>query len=304
MINNLTPEQKAFLPRFRNEWFRWGVCTDRSDRSKAEAAILAMYAEIGAKKPLFVWCDSPATSLLALQVLEPKSWLRDSLGASLGASLDKKLIENLDKSFWGQYESYWIAFYLFARDVLGVEYETKRSRQLDMWRDLAQSCCWWWPYENYVVVSNRPTLVKMDVNERVHSETGPAIAFSDGWEVHAWHGTVIPKSWISERDSLEPVTALTWPNIEQRRVAAEIIGWQRVLDVVGARSIDRNEDPEIGELLESDLPDSPGSRFLKVKCATGRIFVLPVPNRVKTALEANAWTYGLSEKEYRPQVRT
>ena len=74
-IESLTPEQQAALIPFRSEWFGWGTSTDRADRAKAETAILEMRSEIRATvKPVFVWCDSPATSLLALHVLQSEQW--------------------------------------------------------------------------------------------------------------------------------------------------------------------------------------------------------------------------------------
>ena len=44
-----------------------------------------------------------------------------------------------------------------------------------------------------------------------------------------------------------------------------------------------------------DLPDAPGTRFLKVKCATGRDFVLGVPSDVTTALQAQCVINQVSE---------
>jgi hypothetical protein len=98
--------------------------------------------------------------------------------------------------------------------------------------------------------------------------------------------------------------ALTWPNIEQRRCLAEIIGWKRVIEKLQPRVVDADADPEIGTLLEVDLPNSPGEKFLKVLCGTKREFVLPVPPEMQSAAQANAWTWGLSKEEYRPEVRT
>ncbi len=101
------------------------------------------------------------------------------------------------------------------------------------------------------------------------------------------------------------MVALTWNNTEQRRAAAEIIGWRRVLEWLRAITIDKDIDPEIGELVEGYLPDGEGrARFLKVQCGTGRQFVLSVPVEMRTAREANAWTYGLEPDEYRLEART
>jgi len=92
--------------------------------------------------------------------------------------------------------------------------------------------------------------------------------------------------------------------MEQRRAACEIIGWKRILEELDAKVIDEDGDPEIGILLEADIPDSGTERFLKVRCGTGREFVLPVPRHVNTALEANAWTWDMEDYEYRPEART
>jgi hypothetical protein len=385
-INELTPEQAAILPRFRDEWLHWGICTERADRPRAEAAILAMRERIGVcDKPVFVWCDSPATSLMALRFLKSPELgaslqdslqnslgnslgdLWDSLQASLGGSLHASLHDNLGVSlhaslgvslrdslqvslwdslgasfrnnlqvslgaslydslqaslqvslgtstaslmaslrdsfdnprdgfgqeWWGQHDSYWIAFYLFCRDVFGIKYNAQNSFDLDLWRDVAQSCCWWWCYQNYVIVSERPTIVRLDDREVLHSEDGPALQFLDGWAVHSWHGVRVPAQWIENRGSLTPAAALGQRNVEQRRAACEILGWATILDGLKAKLIDRDGDPTIGELLEVNLPDSGRERFLRVLCGTGRTFAIPVPPTVQTALEANAWTYDI-----------
>ena len=68
--------------------------------------------------------------------------------------------------------------------------------------------------------------------------------------------------------------------------------------------IDADKNPLIGTLLRVDLPDSPGEQFLKVRCATGREFVLCVHPGMRTAREANAWTYGISPTKYNLEART
>ena len=47
-----------------------------------------------------------------------------------------------------------------------------------------------------------------------------------------------------------------WPNIEQRRAACEIVGWNRILAELDAKSLDKHPDPQIGELVEVSLPDA------------------------------------------------
>ena len=122
--------------------------------------------------------------------------------------------------------------------------------------------------------------------------------------MYAVHGVRVPPEWITKLGALTPQLALTHTNIEQRRAACEILGWAKILAQLKAQTIDVDRDPEIGTLLRVDLPDAPGSQFLRVRCGTGREFVLPIPGNIKTARAANAWTWDLKPTQYQPEVRT
>lgn len=197
---------------------------------------------------------------------------------------------------------FWVGWYWygpssasFIIDVLGLQLAPEMELRARAYAATAQSACWWWPHSDFVMVSERPLNINRDANGRLHSATGPAISWPDGWGLYMWHGLRVPAEWILHPDKLDPQTALNWKNVEQRRAAAEIIGWARVLDALKARSVDKDEDPQIGELLEVDLPDSPKQKFLRVRCGTQRTFCLPVPPEMKTALQANAWTFRIED---------
>ena len=354
-IESLTLDQKALLPAFRSEWFARGVSTERADRAKAEAAILAMRAEIGVTtKPIFIWCESPATSLLALHVLKSAQWkkfvrdlsskipeltgaslgaslgdslgdslwdslgdslvdslvdsLRDSLRASLWDSLVASLWDSLGLEWWGQHESYWIVFYLFCRDILGVKYVAKRSHQLDMWRDIAQSCCWWWCYENYVVISERPIVCRMTEQEgRLHCEDGPALAFADGYSLFRWHGVAVPEELICHPETISVARIDGETNAEVRRVMLERYGESRYLADSGAMPVHTDG---YGTLFRKEIPDDEPIVMVRVinstpeKDGQRKTYMLRVPPTIETAHAAVAWTFGLDAKDYHPDVET
>lgn len=107
------------------------------------------------------------------------------------------------------------------------------------------------------------------------------------------------------REKLTPAVALDQENAELRRAACEIIGWETILSQLNAVVIDADPDPEIGTLLRVDLPEAPNEQFLRVQCATGRLFALPVPNDMHTAIQAQAWLWGMNEADFiKPEVRT
>jgi hypothetical protein len=49
----------------RNDWLRWALCTLPADRSAAEAALTALYAQVGQDAPRFVWVESPRAAWAA-----------------------------------------------------------------------------------------------------------------------------------------------------------------------------------------------------------------------------------------------
>lgn len=161
-------------------------------------------------------------------------------------------------------------------------------------------------HEEFCFVSDFPEFIKVDAENRSHCGNGPSHRWRDGWSLYHWHGVEIPAGWVEDKMSLSAEVALTWPNIEQRRAACEILGWEKILQELNARTIDKDEDPEIGELVEVSIPEAGEERFLRVMCGTKRQFALPVPPTMKTALQANAWTFGYDDcRDFtKPEVRT
>ena len=160
-------------------------------------------------------------------------------------------------------------------------------------------------HKEFVMISERPDIMLVDEQNRPHCATGPYCQWSDGTGLYMWHGVKVPAIWILDPKKLDPKAVLQVSNLDVRRAGLEIIGWKRVLEILEARVVDTDVDQQIGTLLEVDLPDAPKSKFLQVKCGTGRDFVLSVPDSCKTALEANAWTYGVEETIMRNyEVRT
>jgi hypothetical protein len=200
-------------------------------------------------------------------------------------------------NMWSAYDCYLTAF----RDVLGLvlpEHEKYKA-----WEACAIEGGFRVMHEDFCIVSDRPEILRVDAENRPHCEDGPSHRWRDGWSLYHWHGVRIPDEWMQGKKPTAQ-EALMWPNIEQRRAACEIVGWSKIMEQLDARVIDAHENDEIGTLLEAEIPDSGRERFLRVRCGTGRAFCLPVPPHCTTAMEANAWSYGLDPNEFAPEVRT
>lgn len=141
-----------------------------------------------------------------------------------------------------------------------------------------------------------------DAQMRVHNLQAPAIIYPGPLEIYAVHGVLVPSEWITL--GLRPEDALQQSNVELRRAACEIVGWDKILSGLSAKLIDEDSDPEIGSLWEADIPGLGRERFLRVRCGTGRQFVIPVPPNTSTALAGNAWTYDIDQQLAKVETRT
>lgn len=284
MADQFTAAQQAIIAATHAEAMRIGTCTDPADRDTTEACIAEMYALAGKRPPQFFWFDGPLSAARAI------------------GKRDKRYAKSIPPHFSGGENAYWVYHYIGGAK-LGAKYDDGQASKLALWQRLIAASGWWFPFEHVVVCADRPRVIRLDDRRVLHCETGPALECRDGHQIFAWHGTTIPDKWITERQSLKPETALTWPNIEQRRCAAEIIGWALVIGSLKHTVIDRDKDPLIGTLVEVSLPDAGRQKFLLVHCPTGRDFALVAYSSAKTALEANAASYGLTINDFQIEAR-
>ncbi|WP_211091313.1 DUF6745 domain-containing protein [Pseudothauera rhizosphaerae] len=227
-----------------------------------------------------------------------------AIGAEFGANpvFMLRCASNWSRMYQGgNMWSAWACYLAAFRDVIGLV--LPEHEKFSAWESCAIEGGFRVMHEEFCIVSDRPEIIKIDAENRPHCENGPSHRWRDGWALYHWHGVSIPGEWVTGNPP-SAKDALTWPNIEQRRAACEIVGWANILRELDARVIDEDGDPEIGTLVEAHIPDSGPERFLVVRCGTGRQFALPVPREMKTAIQSNAWTYGLNPAEFTPEVRT
>lgn len=248
----LTPKREAIIKEAHAEFLALGLCCDRADKARAEAAFARAYRTIGREPVPVIWVASPMTASLAIHVLG----LRDSLGASLGGSQ----IQPHYSYWWGQQDLYWVAYYRVAARM-GVQFETSAADRLDIMEEIGRSCMWWYPRDGIIIACDRPAAVHMDDQHRLHCEDGPAVLFRDGWSVHAVHGVRVP-AWIVEKpDEITPAKIDAEDNAEIRRVMMDRYGIGRYVAESGAKVVDQcgADHALVGlrgaRLLSRELPD-------------------------------------------------
>ncbi|MFC9594278.1 DUF6745 domain-containing protein [Streptomyces sp. NPDC056944] len=172
---------------------------------------------------------------------------------------------------------------------------------------VAEHAGWWWPYEHAVVVCERPVELHRDEAGRLDRGDGPALAFPDGFALHAWRGMAVPAGFLAGLVGLTPARIRAEENAELRRVMLEYYGYDRYLDASGARHA---HSDETGVLWRIELADDEDVVMVEVVNSTPepdgthRTYWLRVPPTTRTAREGVAWTFGLRPEAYEPLVQT
>ncbi|MFI0237805.1 DUF6745 domain-containing protein [Streptomyces sp. NPDC016845] len=199
----------------------------------------------------------------------------------------------------GQHEAAWLS----AFDSPGAE----TGPRIDGLARVARSAGWWWPYERVAVVCERPTELHRDEAGRLDSATGPALAFPDGFALHAWRGMPVPAGFLAGLAGLTPQRIRDEENAELRRVMLEHFGYDRYLTESGAEPVHRDST---GVLWRVQLPGDEDVVMVEVVNSTPepdgthRTYWLRVPPRTRTAREGVAWTFGLQADAYEPRRET
>jgi len=197
----------------------------------------------------------------------------------------------------------WLGAMEYLHDVCGLRRHTEALAGL--W-GVARSASWIVPHAHVCWLMERPQLILQDANGRLHAPDGPALRYGDGSKVYAWKGILIPARLIEQRDGIDVRSIEGVHDPQIRRCMIDILTPQRFIEQGGAYRVAQDETGilwrqrwrwEAWAAVEvvNGTPEPDG---------TFKHYFLQVPPTVRTPREAVAWTYGLSERHYRPSMRT
>lgn len=176
-------------------------------------------------------------AFFASAMIRNLSTVRGQLRDQLRGQLWDQLRDPLGREISSWWDCYWLAYMTAALPFADLESSTR----LDA---LAAACAevgWWWPMKGAVVLTDRPTVIARDKDGRPHCADGPALAYADGYAMHAWHGQRVPADLIDGGWTLERIVKER--NTEIRRCAVERMGWDVFLTKAHAELVAEAPDP-------------------------------------------------------------
>ena len=210
-----------------------------------------------------------------------------------------KSIKNLFQG--GNQWAYSHAFYEWFRHVAKLPIDWSKWIP---WNTLGEHSGPRYVHEKFVIISDFPTILKVDNENRPHSSTGPFCQWRDGFSLYAWHGIRVP-AWIIEQPHLITIEKIDGEsNAEIRRVMLDRYGFLRYLQEKKAQTIDQDTDEggEVMTLYSMPTDDDDGNPMMTIHLKNStpdpdgkvREYVVRVPPTCKTVWEARNWTFELN----------
>ncbi len=166
-----------------------------------------------------------------------------------------------DGNFW----SAWPAFITFFRYVAKLKIDYTKW---DYYEKACEHSSFRYMHEEFCIVSDRPTRLEVDSQNRPHRFDGAYMEWADGSGLYAIHGVRVP-AWICEtsKEDFTKEMILSETNVDNRRCIIQKIGIEKTIELIGAKTVDSYKSKVGGkyELINVDW-DNKGERpYLKMR---------------------------------------
>ena len=288
----------ALLERYKSAVDHWPKAVDEK---AVEVALLAHAKAVGQTQTKVVH------ALAALDALDARA-ARAAL-----AALDARAA----LYYWGWDASYYAAYAVGAREINKVSVEAQYEPLITA----LENGLWFFYFTETEIVWYSQPVIKKDVQNRPHSERGPAFEFL-GLREYFWHGV-----FIADHRVVDSPTTLTAAEIEAeqnaevRRIMIERFGQAKFLLESGAKQIHKDDfgtlfskniqgdEPLVMVKVVNATPEHDGSfkdYFLRVDPQLRPLFTGNKKGKPQamTAHNAVASTFGMCGEEYDPVLQT
>jgi len=332
MITKLTKNQESKFQYYVDKWINIGLNTDEVDMVSAVLAINKAYEVAGINPPKYfigpVVGPHEAAIAEALVQMHVKKKTVFSNARELNDRILREVDEyissgkntlklSIDNQIYGFHE-YWLSYYDFFKTECGLDLS-----KIQPLIDLASVCGWWTPMTDVAIIQNKPSLIKRDEQNRLHSVDGPAIKYRGAKnsisDVYAVHGVRVNKKIIDRDFSVQDID--NERNAEVRRVMIELYGQSKYLIDSNAEVV---HSDDFGTLYRKEIEGDEPLMMVKVVNSTIEpdgtykdYFIRVSPNAyggLKTARAAVASTWRNNDAErsfvfknpedYNPDIET
>ena len=298
-IEKLTKEQTDKLAEYAKKGVEWGLSCEPIDETAARDFGRRIMQWLKRDYLATIIVDSPyaacfAAHMLAIMEAAIAKRIPSKVWAQVWAQVGDQVWDQVRAQVWdqvgaiwpyldGQWFSYFVAWYRYCKDVLGLSVASiwQIEDQMDF------GCVY--PLSKFVVVSRRPQCIHRNAAGRLHCDAGPAIRYQDGFSVYALNGVRVPE-WLAVKSEseIDPREFAKIENAEVRREFVRKVGIERIATTCGSVCLDKQGDYE---LLSVNLGGTTGEcSYLKMLNPSIGVWHLEaVPPEIDTVAKALSW---------------
>lgn len=335
----LTPAQLAKIPLYVEKHLKLGLSTERANYALADEAARKIYKSVfnndvavsyyarspneAAKATSFITfvifnggvektINNPANKALVKKI---KKWVTKPIYDKALISIGNTCVEdNQDfietswnsikseahKHVWnlylGQFYQDWQAFIEYFINECNVKIDHKDYYELSK---VVNDNCGFVLWANRIIaIIDRPEIISRDESKQLHSENSPAIKYGE-YELYFWHGVNVDRGIIMEPEKITTKEILAEKNQEIKRIKIERYGYMRYVQDMGGVKIAEDETGKLWHLKSENISVVEVVNGSPEPNGEYRKYFLSVPPEMKTAIEAVAWTYGMSPEKYK-----
>ncbi len=286
-LEKLTEEQGKLIPVIRDEWINFCLGGNSEiNRDIATEGIRWIYGLAQKKPPFTIFVDGPMQCQVAVNFL--KFILKNK---NMAQVRDQK-IEYADFSAndlgW---DSDWMAFYHFFKQIGVVNFD-KYDKYLEYLRSGVFMSIM---LGDFTIACPRPSVVKRDDNNRLHSEDSAAVEWKNE-KYYFYHGVGVLGRHIYFPQSITIDEIEKEGNLEKQRTLIEIKGVDNYIKEQNCEIIDRDNLKLDGSSDRLLVKTKNGMKWLiGSDGSTGRVYHMAVENNVNSCRVAHERMCGFSE---------
>lgn len=243
-VTKLSEQDEAQLEVYRDKWISIGLSIETFSQKECEKIVSDLYKHI-------------------LQKPKPKIEIKDS-PFSLWKYIESVVGKNMSfcsSYFCGSFDAYIFSFYDYMINQLKVNIDKDLLFKLHIWQETVKLGPIY-PFDDICLVSKKPIKIVRKDNQ-LHNDNGPSIEYCDGFCLYHLNGVKMDKEYVmTPWNKLDPKLILKEQNAEIRRELVRKIGIERIVDKLGAKTLDSKGDYE---LLQLNLGDKRKRPYLKMK---------------------------------------
>ena len=175
----------------------------------------------------------------------------------------------------------------------------------EAYRKICESVNYLWPNRGFVIVCNRPKIINLDKEGRLHNLEGKSIEYKDGWGLYHLHGVKFTEEQFNKVKGITLKDVLSWKDIDQRSAILRDKPLEQMLEDADAKLIDETDECGGYKLWKIDMGLKAKAKAMTYPAWSGnKSYAKWVRPSAINCLDEIAALRGISTEEFKQAIKS